>query len=1017
MRYSRIALFMCVLLTLITGIAVAQDSANITVKAIVKDNNGTPIIGANIIDKVNKKRATTNKSGSFIIETKPESILAINAFGYAIKTVMASTGLNEIVLIPESKLIPLAFNNVAAADIPSGVSNVDFAKMFENNYGTFGFENLEGFAEGFNGNGIWGMNQSLVLIDGVPRDITDIMPTEIDQVTFLKSAAAVALYGSRGANGVILVTTKTGSENGQSISIRSNAGLHAPKRYAGYLGSSEYRTLYNEARVNDGLTKLYTDENIYNHSGIDPIRYPSVDFYSSDYLKSGYSRYDVTTEISGGNDKARYYTNIGFNSTGSLLDFGEAAKNNTADRFNIRGNVNMKLNEILKARINASAAFYTSKGVNTDYWSGAATVRPDRFTPLIPISMIDPTDENSLNLVNSSQNIIDGKYVLGGRTLDQTNPIAAVYAGGTNNFNARQFQFTTGVGADLKGITKGLTFDSNLGIDYSSSYNQGYRNGYSTFEPIWTSFSGTSTIAGLNRLGLDTKTGNEVIADSYYRQTLSLSGQFNYNRTFSEKHNVTGILMGGGFAQSVSQVYQKVTNANTGISLGYNYNRKYFAELTGSRVNTPRLFGKNQNEFSTAGSLGWAIGEESFLKDLSFLDNLRITASAGILYTDLNINDYFLYESIYTQAAGTFYAWNDGVLVRTTDSRRGENLDLKMSRREEITLGLQGSIFKNTLSFGGNFFRTMMTGIPIQANVLFPNYFTTGFPNSSFIPFVNYNNDLRTGFDLNIRFNKRIGQVNWSAGSFTTFQSSKASKRAEIAANQSLLREGRPLDGIWGLKSDGFYNTAAEADAANAGNGVPKPAFGNVRPGDIKYIDINNDGLINNQDEVYLGRGGFSGAPLTTGLNLSANWKNFTFFALATARFGANSIKGFGNAAQSNYFWVNGEEKYSVETRNRWTPETANTATFPRLTTLNGDNNNRSSDFWMYSTDRFDLSKVQITYRLTNNVMKSKVFNGLDFYLTGFNLLTVSQERELLELNLGGAPQTRLYNLGVKASF
>jgi hypothetical protein len=232
-----------------------------------------------------------------------------------------------------------------------------------------------------------------------------------------------------------------------------------------------------------------------------------------------------------------------------------------------------------------------------------------------------------------------------------------------------------------------------------------------------------------------------------------------------------------------------------------------------------------------------------------------------------------------------------------------------------------------------------------------------------------------------------------------------------------LLREGKPLDGIWGLKSNGFYNSAAEATAANSGNGAPQPSFGQVKAGDIKYIDVNQDGLINDQDQVYLGKGGWFGAPLTTGLNLTAKWKNFTFFTIATARLGAKGFKGSGNAAQSNYFWVNGEDKYSEVVRNRWTEETKNTATFPRLTTLSGDNNFRTSDFWMYSTDRLDLSKVQVTYRLTNNILKSKILSGMDFYVSGFNLFTVAKERKLLELNLGGAPQTRLYNLGVKALF
>ena len=139
---------------------------------------------------------------------------------------------------------------------------------------------------------------------------------------------------------------------------------------------------------------------------------------------------------------------------------------------------------------------------------------------------------------------------------------------------------------------------------------------------------------------------------------------------------------------------------------------------------------------------------------------------------------------------------------------------------------------------------------------------------------------------------------------------------------------------------------------------------------------------------------------------------------MGTGRYGASAIKGnTSNVAQRDYFWVNGEDKYSVEARNRWTEATKNTATFPRLTTTSGDNNFRNSDFWMYSTDRFDLSKVQISYNISSKVLKSKLVKDLGIYVTGFNLLTFAKEKDILELNLGGSPQTRLYNLGVKALF
>lgn len=1017
-KYSRIATVICVLLTLFSSVLTAQDAVNITIKAVVNRPDGLPIEGAIISNETTNTSVTSNQSGMFSIDASPQSQLTIKAPGYKSSVVTAVSELQTITLEASAELIPVAFKEVAPEDLPVGVSSVNVADLFEKNYTTFGLENLEAFAPGYNGNNMWGMNSSLILVDGVPRDLSSVTPSEIEHVTFLKSASAVALYGSRGAKGVILVTTKRGVEAEQNIKVRANAGLNVPKRFPGYLGSSEYMTLYNEARSNDGLAPLYTEETIYNHFAGNPFRYPNVDYYSSEYLKSSYGRYDVFTEISGGNDKARYYTNLGFNSSGSLLNFGEAENSNTSDRFNIRGNVDMKLTNALSARIDASAVFLSQAGVNTNYWASAANLRPYRFSPLIPLELLEESDEASWNTVKGANNVIDGRFLLGGSQLDQTNPFATIYAGGNNKYVSRSFQFTTGIDGDLKGITKGLSFNTTLGIDYSSTYNQGYRNGYATFQPSWTTYSGTDLIAGLTQYGQDTKSGDQVIADSWYRQTISLSGQLNYNNTINNRHNISAILLGTGYQQSISEVYQKTTNSNLGLQLGYNFNRKYYAELTGAVVHSPRLAEGNRSAFSPAGSLGWVISEEPFLKDVSFLDHLKLNAQAGILYTDLDINDYFLYESIYSQSDGTWYSWNDGVLVRTTDSRRGSNPDLEMARREEISVGFEGSILKSMFTFGANFFQNTIKGNIIQSNVLYPNYFTTGFPNSSFIPYVNYNNDQRTGLDFNLNYNKRLANIDWTVGTAATYYTSKATQRAENVEDDYQLRQGKPLDGLWGLKSNGFYMDATEASNANAGTDMPQPAYGQVKAGDIKYIDVNEDGAINNQDEVYLGRGGWFGAPLTVGLNLTAKWKSLTFFALATGRYGAYAMKGSSNdAAQRDYFWVNGEDKYSTVVRNRWTEETKNTATYPRLTTLGGDNNFRNSDFWLYSTDRFDLSKVQISYTLSEKLLKSKFMKELGVYVTGFNLLTSSKERELMEMNLGGAPQTRLYNLGVKALF
>ena len=995
----------------------AQVSDKIEIRAVVYGKDGSKLKQATVESAGDNAKTSTDTAGLFTMQVSRGADLLISANGYKSAFVKAGPGLEQITLegAPD-QLLQVAFRKVNTRDLLGGVSTIDQQSLINKSYNLSPLEGAEALVGGFNNN-IWGFDSYLVLIDGTPRDIGSVQQTEIDHVTFLKSAAAVALYGSRAAKGVVYITTKRGGIHNQIINVRANAGVFVPKAYPQYLGSAEYMTLYNEASKNDGITQgpglpaaPYSAETIYNHaSGASPYRYPNVDYYSSEYLKKVYNRYDVTAEISGGNERARYYTNLGYNTTGGLLNFGEGKKNDGSDRFNIRGNVDLNINSFLSATVDAAAIFYTGRGVNANYWNSASTLRPYRFSPLVPVSMIEPTDQASLQLVKNSDYLIDGQYLLGGTQLDQTNPFASIYAGGYNRFNNRQFQFNTGINADLKGITEGLSFHTLLGVDYSNSYNQTYNANYAVYQPNWTSYSGKDLIGSLTKYGEDFKTGNQNISGSAYRQTLSFSARFNYVKSIGNAHNLSAVLLGQGFKQTVSAEYQNVRNLNAGLQLGYNYKQRYYFDFTGAMAHSARLPQQNRLGFSPTATIGWRISEESFLKNSSNIDDLKFTLSAGILNTDLDISNYYLYQTIYKQTDGSWYGWRDGTGIQSTDSRRAEtpNLDLKFPKRKELSFGVQGSFFKKFLTVDGSVFYNSTEGNLVQAAVLYPIYFSTFFPVSSFIPYINYNNQRRMGADIALNFNKRIGSIDWTLGAVATYYTTKATRLAEAEqyTNAYQYRQGRPIDAIFGLQSQGFFTD--QNDIQNSA----QQTFGQVKPGDIKYKDQNGDKIIDNKDEAYLGKGGWSGSPLTAGLNLTAKWRNFTFFALGTGRFGAYAMKN------NSYFWVDGEDKYSIVVRDRWTEATKATATYPRLTTLNSDNNFRSSDFWLYSTNRFDLTKVQIGYQLPERILKNKFVKDFNLYVSGYNLLTISGEREIMEMNVGGAPQTRFYNLGLKAMF
>lgn len=901
--------------------------------------------------------------------------------------------------------VNVAFRKVKKQDLQGGVSSYSVSDLLEKDHNMFALDGAQSLVGGYNGN-IWGQD-ALLLIDGVPRDAgADVRANEVESITFLKSANAVALYGSRGARGVILITTKRGKANERSVNVQANTGLYVPKRYPQYLNSWEYMTLYNEALRNDGLDELYTEQQIKNsYLAKDGYRYPNIDFYSGDYLKKAYNHSDVTAEVSGGSERARFYTNVGLAYENTLLNFGEG-KNERNLRFNARGNVDFKFNDILSALVDATAILTTNRYANGNFWGQAATLRPNRFSPLIPIGTLDDNSELH-TMIQNSVHLIDGKYLLGGSQLDQTNAFADIYAGGYHMGTTRQFEMTAGLDFNLEKWTKGLSFQTRFSIDYSSGYDESYSNTYSVYEPTWYTYNGENVLDALTKYGEDRSSGSQNVDGSWYQQTLAFSAQFNYNRTFANVHNVNAILLASGYQRTDNGEYHKISNANLGLQVAYNWCHKYYFDFTGVAVHSAKMAPKKRNAFSPTVSLGWRLSQEDWLQDSSIVDELKLTASAGILHTDLDFTDYYMYQGYYTQTSGAWYGWKDGASnIQSTDARRGDNENLGFAKRKEFSVGLDGSFFNGKIGVNLNYFYNRITGIPVLLYSQYPSWFSTGWPNSSFIPYVNNNEDRRSGWDFVVNYNQKIGKVDFTLGVTGNILSTEAIKRDENYEDAYQSRIGKPLDGIWGLVSDGLYHCQEDIDRAPATS-----SFGEVKPGDIRYVDQNGDGVIDSKDEVYLGHAGWGGAPFSYGINITAKWKGWTLFLRGTGSTGTYGMK------DSSYYWVYGDRKYSEEVVNRWTFETARTATYPRLTTQSGTNNFRSSDFWLYKANRFDLAKVQLTYDLPTRYLGHTWVRALKVYVSGDNLLTFSGERKLMEMNIGVTPQCRYFNLGAKIQF
>lgn len=793
----------------------------------------------------------------------------------------------------ESKdsLVNVAFGKVAQEDLTHAISTVNTSELTKKTANNNSLVGLESFVGGYNGSSLWGQGP-LVLVDGVPRSASSVKASEVESISMLKDAAAVVLYGSRAAKGVILITTKRGKDSPMHIDVRANVGVNVPKAYPKYLDADCYMTMYNEACRNDGIAERYDAGTIYNTAmGTNPYRYPDIDFYSSDYLKKFYTNSDVTGEVYGGNEKTHYYLNFGMNYANSLLKYGESKKAYDMS-FNVRGNVDMTLAPWLKATTNAAIIFDNSYQGRGDFWGAASTLRPNWFAPLLPIDMMDPNVAYIQEYITNSNHLIDGKYLLGGTSADTTNPFSELLAAGYTKEKARRFMFDVAVMADLGGLLKGLSFKTAYSVDYTSYYSEAYAEKYAIYEPKWSNVNGKDMIIGLTKFNDDTKSTNEYVGKSTYDQTMTFSAQFDYNRTFKTFHNVSATLLGWGYQTQSSadeghesSDYHRTSNVNLGLRASYNYDHKYYADFSGALVHSAKLPEGNRNAFSPSVTLGWRLSKEKFMESVGFVDDLKITASYAKLHQDLDISDYYMYKGYFSDKGGWFQ-WYDGTVGgNTTGSKRGDNPNLDFITREEVRAGIDATLFNRLLRINANYFTQKTSGLLTQgASTIYPSFFDLG-TDLSFLPWINYNEDKRTGFDFSLSANKKIGDFDVTLGFNGMVFSSKASIRDEVANESYLLRQGRALDATYGYVCEGFFQDQADIEKH------AKQTFGTVRPGDLKYKDINGDGVINSDDQIDLGAGGWSTSPFTFGLNLTLKYKNFTLFAMGSGQTGAVAFK------------------------------------------------------------------------------------------------------------------------------
>ena len=944
-------------------------------------------------------------------------------------------------------MVKTAFRSVAEGDLLGGVSYVNIEEMLKKNYTTYSLDHMESLVSGWNGKSIWGNDEGvehdsgqgyLVLVDGIPRDANNVQPSEIAQITFLKGANAVVLYGSRASKGVILITTKRGEAREKlKIDLNINTGFDVIKELPEYLNAADYMEWYNQAQRNDWYEDWgvdYTEADFeYNkdpmeientRNGVNPYRYVDIDYYSSDYIRKVKNRSEAVLELSGGNNRARLYGNINAYTQNDFVKLADAKKTRI-NRLSVRGNIDIDFNDYINGHINANATFYDSKHRqysskpedNMTYWRMASTGRPNfpnHAAPLIPLDKVADDAEGKEKLENTS-NIFDGCF-LGGTSSDRTNVFSQIYAGGELKWTSRQFQFDGGLDFNLGKLLEGLSLKTNFGMDFKASYNTRFDPSYATFQPTW---GDDQMIHKITQNGTDEVTGQKKLWGTKDTRTLALSFQFDYNQSFGD-HNVSAILLGNGFQQTLDGEYHNTTNANLGFDLSYNFAHRYYLQFSAAEVHSSKLAPGHRNAFSPSLTLGWNLARESFFEDL-FFDDLLVSASVSQLNEDMDVtmmrwdnnsnrwvaDRYYLYRGTWEpdDYGGINYgdAKYRNPIIRPT---RGDNAKLEMIKRKELSVNLKASMFDRFVTADFTYFANRWEGYLVNTSEDWPSHM------QKFISYSNNDINSRNGFDFAVNFNKDINEVGVSLGVVGTYYDTKVVKKEQSTLdkeNQSQLdREGKPIDGIWGYKAIGIFQSVAEIENA------PAQQLGKVRPGDLRYADLSHNGvgdtLINTDDMVYLGKEGRFGAPFTMGVNLTVKYKNFTFYALGSAKAGAYARKN------NSYYQPKSSDKYSVLVKDTWTEQNRD-AKYPALTTSSGDNNYRESDFWLYKDNAFKLTKIQVTYDLPSELLGDSFVKGVSAFVSGKDLLTISKERKVMETSIASDPQTRFFQVGVKATF
>ncbi|WP_461787645.1 SusC/RagA family TonB-linked outer membrane protein [Pedobacter sp.] len=1029
------------LLTLMLACSHMLYAQNRSIKGVVKDNVGLPIPGASIKLKTGSTTAISDGDGNYTINVPAgPATLVFSFIGFTAQEITVAAGvsvqnvslkedntnLNEVVVVgygtQKKSTLTGAISTISSKEIlQSPTSNVTNSLIGRTpglgavqRSGQPGSNsaviNIRGLAT-YNGSG------AIVVVDGIERpDFGDIDPNEIETINVLKDASSTATFGIRGANGVIIVTTKSGKEGKPKVSYSGNASIQTytgiPKALDAY--SNAY--LINEANRNDGLTSVtWSDAALQKFKdGSDPIGYPNIDWF--DYVtRKYYPQTQHNVNVSGGTKMVKYFASVGYLfEDGIFKQFDSPYQINSVpnyNRYNFRSNLDIKLTEDLEVSVRLGGRLqkrYQPSGLR----SGTGSFSYDNVEAMISRILQVPAFAYPVTLPDGrlAQNPSVGTNIW--------NPLGVLTRWGTRNDDYNNVQSTFNINYNLGKFVKGLSFKANLGYD-SYFENTTRRNA------VWAAYvidrdTKEVTIAG-DRPRDEPLSG--LIADNGGTIHTNLQAGFNYNRNFG-KHNFTGLIL--GTRQLINVQGSTATTAPPRASQGvvsritYNYNDRFFAEFNAAYNGSENFPVGLKYGFFPAVSAGWTISNESFMDDVKWLSYLKLRGSYGLVGSD-EIGQRFLYITSYLRNAAGFTAstpafTRPGMPVHFGDptsvvtypvvylpSSSIGNPEITWETGLKRNIGIESKFFKNSLSLNIDLFDENRKDILTQRNSGLTSL-------GQGYPALNVGEVYNKGYEVELDFNKQKGELIYGLNAQVSFARNKIISRDEpVGAPSYQKQEGKRVGQFFGYVTNGFYTSQQDIDSY-----VPNE-LGRPIPGDLKYVDINGDGRINSDDRTAIG---YSRVPeYIFSISPRVSYKGFSVTVMFQ---GVTNVSSDVILTEQN----NGQQMYEFML-NRWTPQTAATATWPALHSRgNTFISYQLNDFILQDASYLKLRNAEISYNLPKRWLEPLKISSLRVFLTGQNLVTWTRFKMYLDpenINVSNSdfsrqsiyPTSRIYNLGV----